>query len=114
VIAFSTLCVSLIGLIDTDQALAVLNDAAVPLFLILGVFGGGVSFLLYIAGLNYTAASVAAVVAMVEPVTASLFGVLVLNQSLTELQITGMVLILLTVTALSIYSGSQRLPDDNI
>lgn len=114
VIAFSTLCVSLIGLIDTDQALAVLNDAAVPLFLILGVFGGGVSFLLYIAGLNYTAPSVAAVVAMVEPVTASLFGVLVLNQSLTELQITGMVLILLTVTALSIYSGSQRLPDDNI
>jgi len=108
VIAFSTLCLTLIWLIDIDQTLAVLRDTSLPLFLILGIFGGGISFLFYIVGLKYTAPSVAAVVAMVEPVTASLFGVVVLNQRLSGLQILGMMLILLTVTALSIYSDSRR------
>jgi threonine/homoserine efflux transporter RhtA len=40
---------------------------------------------------------------MVEPVTASLFGFLVLNESLAALQVSGMALILITVTALSVY-----------
>lgn len=106
VIAFSTFCMSLFWLIDIDQAVAALSDAALPLFLILGVLGGGLSFLLHIAGLKYTAPSVASIVAMVEPVTASLFGVVVLNQILSGLQILGMMLILLAVTVLSIYSDS--------
>ncbi len=44
----------------------------------------------------------ASIVAMVEPVTASLFGVVVLDESLAALQILGMGLILLTVTALGL------------
>jgi threonine/homoserine efflux transporter RhtA len=47
-------------------------------------------------------------VAMVEPVTASLFGVVVLNERLAGLQIMGMGLILITVTALSVYSSARR------
>ena len=46
--------------------------------------------------------------AMVEPVTASLFGVVVLQEHLTGSQIVGMGLILVTVTALSIYSRYHR------
>jgi len=48
---------------------------------------------------------VAAIVAMVEPVTASLFGVVVLNEGLVGIQIVGMGLILVTATALSIKSN---------
>ena len=44
---------------------------------------------------------------MVEPVTASLFGVLVLDESLAALQVFGMGLILVTVTALSVHSSAQ-------
>lgn len=61
-----------------------------------------------IVGLNHTAPAVASIVAMVEPVTASLFGVVVLNERLAGLQIMGMGLILITVTALSVYSSARR------
>ncbi|HBL87204.1 MAG TPA: EamA family transporter, partial [Alcanivorax sp.] len=43
-----------------------------------------------------------------EPVTASLFGVLVLGETLAPLQILGLVLILVTVTGLSLYSNRRR------
>jgi drug/metabolite transporter (DMT)-like permease len=104
VISFAVLATILIGLADTDQTLAVLSTPSWPLFLILGVFGAGLSFILYVVGLNHTAPAVASIVAMVEPVTASLFGVVVLNESLVGVQIVGMGLILVTVTALSVFS----------
>ncbi len=107
-IALAVLVLILIGLVDIEQALAVPGSSSWPLFAVLGIFGGGVSFILYIVGLKHTLPSVAAVVAMVEPVTASLFGVIVLNQGLTGIQIIGMTLILVTVTLLSIYSGRRR------
>lgn len=66
------------------------------------------SFILYIVGINHTAPAVASIVAMVEPVTASLFGVAVLNQELIGSQVFGMVLILATVTALSLWSSVQQ------
>ena len=81
-----------------------------PLFLVLGVFGAGLSFIFYIVGLNHTAPAVASIVAMVEPVTASLFGVVVLREGLAAPQVLGMGLILLTVTALSVYARAQKKP----
>jgi drug/metabolite transporter (DMT)-like permease len=104
VISFAVLATILFGLGDTDQALAVLSTPSWPLFLILGVFGAGLSFVLYIVGLTHTAPAAASIVAMVEPVTASLFGVVVLNESLVGVQIVGMGLILVTATALSVFS----------
>jgi len=79
-----------------------------PLFISLGVLGGGLSFGLYILGLNYTAPAVASIMAMVEPVTASLLGVAVLQERLAVSQLVGMGLILVTVTALSISSRAHR------
>jgi drug/metabolite transporter (DMT)-like permease len=75
---------------------------------VLGVLGAGLSFILYISGLKHTAPAVASIVAMVEPVTASLFGVMILNESLVGSQIFGMALILVTVTALSVYSSARQ------
>jgi len=112
VIAFAVLVTLLIWPGDADQTVAVLSTPDWPLFMTLGVLGAGLSFILYIVGLNYTAPTVASVVAMIEPVTASLFGVVVLNESLVALQILGMALILVTVTALSVYSSTRRPPSD--
>ncbi|MCF8037906.1 MAG: DMT family transporter [Desulfohalobiaceae bacterium] len=104
VIAFSALVTILIWPGDADQTLAVLSTPSWPLFAALGTLGAGLSFILYIVGLKHTAPAVASIVAMIEPVTASLFGVVVLNENLVGLQIFGMGLILITVTALSVYS----------
>ncbi|WP_031385970.1 DMT family transporter [Desulfonatronum thiodismutans] len=111
-IAFAVLAVILIWPGDADQAVAVLSTPDWPLFVVLGVFGAGLSFVLYITGLKHTVPAVASIVAMVEPVTASLFGVVILNQTLVGPQILGMGLILVTVTALSVTSRSARPPSD--
>ncbi len=109
-IAFAVLVAILIWPGDTHQLGAVLRAPDWPLFAALGVFGAGLSFVLYIIGLKHTAPAVASIVAMVEPVTASLFGVVVLNEILVGSQILGMGLILVTVTALSVYTRSARPP----
>jgi len=114
VIAFSVLAALLIWPAGVGQTIAVLDTPDWPLFAAIGVFGAGLSFILYIIGLNHTAPTVASIVAMVEPVTASLFGVLILNESLIGLQIIGMGLILVTVTGMSVYSGVGRKPSDSV
>jgi drug/metabolite transporter (DMT)-like permease len=108
VIAFAVLVAILIWPSDADQAVAVLGAPDWPLFAALGVLGAGLSFILYIVGLKHTAPTVASIVAMVEPVTASLFGVVVLHQSLAGSQLLGMALILVTVTALGVCSGTRQ------
>lgn len=108
VIAFAVLVTVLIWPADADQAVAVLSTSSWPLFVVLGVLGAGLSFILYIVGLKHTAPAVASILAMVEPITASLFGVVVLNENLVGLQIFGMGLILVTVTALSVTSSARR------
>jgi len=104
-IAFAVLVTLLIWPGDADQTVAVLSTPDWPLFAALGVFGAGLSFVLYIVGLNGIAPALASIVAMIEPVIASLFGVVVLNESLVGPQIFGMGLILVTVTALSVDSN---------
>lgn len=108
VVAFAALVAVLFWPGDADQTVAVLSTPSWPLFAILGTLGAGLSFILYIVGLNHTAPAVASIVAMVEPVTASLFGVVVLDESLAALQILGMGLILVTVTALSVGASARE------
>lgn len=103
-IAFAVLALILIIPANTGQVVSVLHAADWPLFALLGVLGAGLSFILYLIGLYQTLPAVASIVAMVEPVTASLFGIIVLDEVLTGLQISGMVLILFTVTTLSVKS----------
>lgn len=111
-IAFAVLVAILIWPGDDDQIVAALSTPDWPLFAALGVLGAGLSFVFYIIGLKHTAPAVASIVAMIEPVTASLFGVVVLNEYLVGSQIVGMGLILVTVTALSVHSRSTRPPAD--
>ncbi|WP_290536593.1 DMT family transporter [Alcanivorax sp.] len=109
-IAFTVLVAMLVWPADAGQIVAAINSADLPLFAGIGVLGAGLSFVFYVIGLREVAPAIASIVAMVEPVTASLFGVVILNESLAGSQVIGMALILVAVTALSLYSGSGRLP----
>lgn len=111
-IAFAVLATILIWPGGVDQTVAALSTPDWPLFVVLGVLGAGLSFVLYVIGLNHIAPAMASIVAMVEPVTASLFGVVFLNESLVGLQIIGMGLILVTVTALSVFSRAGQPPSE--
>jgi len=104
-VAFAALIAVLAWPSDVPRAMAALRTPDWPLFGALGVLGAGLSFFLYVAGIRYTRPTVAAIIAMIEPVTASLFGVAVLAERLALLQIAGMGLVLVTVTALSVYSS---------
>lgn len=112
-IAFAALLGVLIWPANADQTIAALSTPSWPLFAALGMLGAGLSFIFYITGLKHTAPAAASIVAMVEPVTASLFGVLVLQESLGGLQILGMGMILVTVTALSGHSSARGGPSDS-
>ncbi|WP_237063216.1 DMT family transporter [Microbulbifer zhoushanensis] len=107
-VAFAVVAVLLIWPAGIGRATTVLDTADLQLFVTLGVFGAGLSFALYVIGLRHVAPTVASIVAMVEPVTAALFGVAVLDESLAGPQVFGMVLILSTVTALSLGSSFKR------
>lgn len=111
-IVFMVLVATLIWPSDNEQVVAVLTTPDWYLFAILGVLGAGLSFIIYIIGLRFTAPAVASVVAMIEPVTASLFGVFILSESLTGLQLLGMGIILVTVTALSVKTSSRWVASD--
>lgn len=111
-IAFAVLALVLAWPAENSQLSTALTTSDWPLFAALGVLGAGVSFVLYVVGLKYTAPAIAAVIAMVEPVTASLFSVVVLSERLSLLQTLGMGLILFTVTALSVHSSNgQKAPE---
>ncbi|TYS45712.1 DMT family transporter [Bacillus infantis] len=101
-IAFFSLCLILFLFADKDEAAAVLASSDIGWFLLLGILGAGISFIVYMIGIRKTAPATASMVAMVEPVTASLFGVLLLGDHLTTIQILGMIVILATITTLSV------------
>jgi len=106
-VAFALLVALLYWPADGGQAIAALTTPDWPLLVTLGVLGAGLSFFLFVVGLRNARPTVASVVALVEPVTASLFGVAILNERLDGLQVIGMALILATATVLSVQSNRQ-------
>ncbi|MFC3418682.1 DMT family transporter [Salinicoccus hispanicus] len=100
-VAFLAFCLTLIWFIDMDEAFSVLTSEDLWWFLLLGAVGAGVSFIIYVIGVRRTRPTTASMVAMVEPVTASLFGVAILGDGLGFVQILGMGIILVTITVLS-------------
>lgn len=107
-IAFFSFCLILFLFMDKDEAASVLISSDIGWFLLLGVVGAGISFIFYVIGIRWTAPSTASMVAMVEPVTASLFGVLIIGDHMTFIQLIGMVFILVTITALGVKQGQVQ------
>ncbi|MGF2616288.1 EamA family transporter [Rossellomorea vietnamensis] len=100
--AFFTFCLILFLFSNKGEAASVLSSNDIGWFLLLGILGAGISFILYDIGIQKTAPTTASMVAMVEPVTASLFGLLILGDHLNLIQFFGMVIILATITLLSV------------
>lgn len=108
-IAFAVVTITLLPwAAGADRAIVVPGASELPLFILLGVLGAGLSFALYVIGLKQVTPTVASIVAMIEPVTAALFGVIVLGENLAASQVLGIVLILLTVTLLSMRTRAPR------
>ena len=101
-IAFAAGALVLLPLTDPGQIVAVTVSPDVVWFVLLGLLGAGLSFYCYITGLRHSLPTAASIVAMVEPVTATLFGLLVMNDGLRPAQVLGMILILAAVTGLSV------------
>ncbi|ERP39228.1 Integral membrane protein DUF6 [Chitinivibrio alkaliphilus ACht1] len=99
-IAFTVLTLLLFPVAHLSQTVPRDPTPHWPLFAFLGIFGAGLSFIIYIYGLRHTTPAVASIAAMVEPVTASLFGVFILSETLTVVQLVGMGMILITVTTI--------------
>ena len=100
-IAFLVFTTITLLFIDRSEAASVFYSPDLFWMILLGVFGSGLSFFLYVVGLKRTSPTSASIVAMVEPVTACLIGLIVLNELLTVTQLGGMGIILGTVTILS-------------
>jgi len=108
-IAFFSFCLILLLIADMDEAASVMISKDIGWFVLLGVLGAGISFILYVIGIQWTAPTTASMVAMVEPVTASLFGFLLIGDHLTIIQLLGMAIILVTVIVLSVKPSSPSI-----
>ncbi len=106
--AFFAFTFLLFLIMDKDQAGQVLQSADIGWFILLGILGAGISFILYVIGIRRTAPTTASMVAMVEPVTASLFGILLLGNPLDAVELLGMVLILFTTTVFSVKQSREK------
>ncbi len=101
-VAFLVFLLVLAPFVDRGEVMAAPLSDDLWLFVLLGLFGAGLSFLFYVLGLKRASPVAVALVAAVEPVTAALFGLVVLEQSLAAGQWLGMAVILITVTAMSV------------
>ncbi|MFO7808639.1 DMT family transporter [Guyparkeria sp.] len=101
-VAFLVFLLVMAPLVDPGKVVSASLSRDAPLFLLLGLFGAGISFVFYVLGLRRASPVAVALVAAVEPVTASLLALGVLGQSLAPLQWLGMVVIIATVTALAV------------
>ncbi len=106
--AFIAFCLLLFMIMDRGQAVKVLTSEDLGWFLILGVLGAGISFIFYVIGIRSTAPTTASMVAMVEPVTATLYGVFLIGNPLSSTELLGMVLILITTTLFSVKQRAER------
>jgi Predicted permease, DMT superfamily len=79
-------------LLTTGISLPLASD--IPYLLVIGLMNTGLAYLLYFTGLQRLPAQSVALLSYVDPVSALLFSALLLNESMTVLQIAGAVLII--------------------
>lgn len=101
-VAFTASVIALAPLLDWAEVARVPASPDAWLFLLFGLMGAGLSFFCYFTGLRGVLPSTAAVTAMVEPATATLFGVLLLGQLLSPTEAMGVAVILIAVTWLNV------------
>jgi DME family drug/metabolite transporter len=93
---------------EVFSKLAIATPHAWLLFLLIGMGPGTAAFILFADGINKVEATRGSIVAMSEPVAACLFGYFILDESLTFLQIVGVVLVLASIWTVSIAGAPGR------
>lgn len=98
---------------DTPDMISKLQQTgAVPstlLFvLVTAIFTAVIPYLLYTLGLSKTTASRAAILATVEPVTATIFGFFVMHEKVSMVALVGIVLVLMAIAVLNIRSSKKN------
>ncbi|NBC67090.1 MAG: EamA family transporter [Bacteroidetes bacterium] len=101
IVSFIIECVILLVLILSDTEFQAPKFHELWLFIFLGMFGGGLSFLVYIIGLRKTRPTLASLNGMAEPITAAGVGYLILNQTLTMRQLAGCIIVITSVTLMN-------------
>nr|WP_299243551.1 EamA family transporter [uncultured Halomonas sp.] len=92
---------AMVPFVSYQEVIAATLSPDVVWFVLTGLLGAGIAFPVYFIGLRATSPAIAAIIAMIEPITASVMGVWLLGESLSALQLAGVVLILVPVTLLS-------------
>jgi DME family drug/metabolite transporter len=85
----------------------------VGLLVYLGVVPTALAYGLFFAGLRHTASGTASVLTLVEPLTATVLAVLLLDERLEPWQWAGAVLLAVAVVALSVRTGRRDLPSED-
>lgn len=96
-----------VGLAATPTA------TTVGLLVYLGVVPTALAYGLFFAGLRHTASGTASVLTLVEPLTATVLAVLLLDERLGPWQWAGAVLLAVGVVALSVRAGRRDLPSED-
>ena len=96
----------------TDLFSKIANTESIPgllgFVLLTSVVTAVIPFLLYTLGLNRTTAGKAAVLATIEPVAATLFGVFVMKESIGVIAVLGIFLVLGAIAVLSVKKGHSE------
>lgn len=97
----------LMGIFETP-VIADIIDCWLPI-LYCGVFSSGIAYTLQVVGQKYAEPAVASLIMSLESVFAVLFGVLMLNESLTFIEIIGCIIIFAAVVISQLPSKEERL-----
>ncbi|WP_010096836.1 DMT family transporter [Ornithinibacillus scapharcae] len=79
----------------------------------LGLFPTAIAYIVYTYGLNKTEASKASIISTVEPVVATLIGIFIFKETLTLIQLIGMLLIIGAVISMQIPSKKIKIELNN-
>jgi len=102
-VAFLVFLVVLGAFVNDVQLTAAPRSGDALLFVLLGLLGAGLSFFLYVIGLRSASPVAVSLVAAVEPITASLFGLFLLGQELGAGQWLGLAVILAAVSIMTVH-----------
>lgn len=111
---FFVATIALLPFFPFQEKLPLLLNMKVLLLVIgLGLLPTTLAYLIYTVGLNQTEASKAAIISTIEPVVATLVGILIFSESFSVVQAAGMASIILAVilTQLKHKQPSSRRPD---
>ena len=93
--------IGLIPITDFKEMISLFSNGDVIYYAIaLGLFGTALPFLLYTKGLSYLETSKASIIATLEPIVATILGIVLYNEPITLFKIVGIIIVIFAVSIL--------------